>query len=1663
VEFQRAGEGRALDDVVVHSHDNNGVRFVLEIQAKREITFAPKDDVFEKVVGQIAKAAKRDDFWTTRYELAIATAKMSLKIAGSYQDLLRRARDVESAVLFMERLDRPGAATDDMRTFVDTFRKHLETAGAPQDDETVWRLLRRIQILVFDFTAPGSADELLAHERGLRVLPPDEATRAGTLWTTLVQRALQLAATGGADGAASLTQFLQGQGFKLAGQRRYEAARTLLAEATAAALADIKDAVAGVSLTRLDRIDQIRTALETSRYVEVRGDAGVGKSGLLKHFARVVGIEGVAVVLSPGRTIPRGWTAMRAALGFDGAAVDLLSDLMSTGARTVFIDNLDLFDDEERRTVVDIVRAAASVPGLSVLVTARRSFGVEDASWVPAEAMAELGGATAVSVDDLTASEISELGHAAPRLAPLLADGHPARQVARNLYRLSRIAQVASSAVAPRTEVEMMDEWWRSADGFADGRRDRARVLRGAAEHTIATFTPFSVAGYPAPAVDALVKSETLRDLGNDRATFRHDVLAEWAIASLLLSDGASFERLALDVPANARLARGVELAARSVLESGADTSKWRSLLEQVSGPNAHGSWRRAVLLAVVRSEAAAQLLAKTAESLVANEGLLLRELIGTVCAVEVIPISQLLGGLGVEGARLQAHIPPHLNAPAGSSWMRLLKWLIPQRDTLPAAVVPDVADLYWDWSVGMFGADALTPLLLRAIYDWLVDIEAASDLPPPRTTRFDKGLGGRNFTDVASGLRSYLVLFGHRAPALAAAYLKAVRQRPHNDRVVSELLKQSGQLPKAAPAELAELTAAALIEPRRRRRHGHDRLLDDGFTFVDHEFLPPSPAQGPFLELLRNSPRDGLALVRKLVDHAIAVVTDQKPPGSNGFLIPFSEGDRFFPWARSYGWSRGGSRSYAVVSALMALEAWAHERLDNGEPLAPVLSDVLGEPGAPAAYLLVAVDLLLSHWPASRAEAMPFLGCPELLCIERERQLNDAHEPPDIFGLGELRREPKGGATLASLKKRYSRSVPLEALLPNYALAAAENERRILSTALLRARERLGPYDEAATFGDPPLMVAYAINLVDPANYLEERIQQPDGTAVAGYRYIPPEAERKHIERLQHAQTDRTSNFAMQLSILNALETATKPSSEFVVTAVEWAQAPAPADSDDDQETALEMREQAVLTAALLAMRDGTSDLRQTQSEWAEKLFAATVHNQDDPVYRFRSGLRYNPVAIAFVGRAYALSPRPTIEEITKLLEMTSQAAVAHGFRKVAAHLNELDPRLPRALLRCALTSSVRQRRRWDLGEDETDLRTQAEAGRRARAIAGEIDWLFGGAPEPPWPDLPLEKPAKKPRIRIVSEGNSGDDDPPSATFFDDQCGAMWISGVRELAPGEETQWVVVMLEALALWTWRANGSGLRADEEPSERSHEWNDAYFDLMAYRLLDRHAEDLESFAVAPLCALPEERFLDVTTTFLRAVDDVYFNDRGLSDEIAVTLRAQLAQHLRTTRSWRRMAGNPSTSIEIHLGPAVATLFFNFAPGFEPPKPYLYAAGVKRLAPFLPVLEALAIDGPSYHVADVMLNLFTVAPEAEHIPVLIRAASAWYAAFPSQTEFWVDHRIGVRVCDLVDATRAATVNLLNTDQQLRRSLDHLLAGLVRLGVAAAARLEQALAGL
>jgi hypothetical protein len=1666
IQLQRGSEGHPLDDVIVHAHDARGIQATLAIQVKRDTSFAPADPVFRAVVEQITETARQVDLRNTRYEMAIAIARTSHKIDGAYQEVLAWARDLGSAASFFERISRPGSANDDMRRFVQTFRSHLAEFGGKNDDETIWRLLCQLQILVFDFTARGSASEELARERAAAALHSEESHRGPGLWVSLIELAMQLGSRGGERTRETLLEDLREQHFRLAGSRRFASARLALSEAAHHALQDIDDRVGKAILTRQKRLESVRDSLERGRYIEIRGDAGVGKSAILKHLALQIARESQILVLTPDRTEPRGWFSLKSKLGFDGSARELLADLAADGGATLFIDSLENFREEERTTVSDLVLEAARVPGMTVIATARRSFATDDPHWLPSEALGQLGAAPPVIISELSDTEVDELRDTAPALAALLSDHHPAREVARNLYRLSRLSALKADNSGLRTEIDMAEQWWQSADGdHDDGHRDRSRLLTVLAKQALTNAHPLDATGQPSAAITALVRSETLRDLGNDSVVFRHDVLREWAIANVIYVDPATVDRLPLQAACPVSLVRGVELAARMALERTENPERWSALLGAVSGVGVHLSWRRAVLFAPVRSEAAVQLLAKLSEILLANRGAMLCELIRIVRAVDTEPLSQKLLAAGLD----PAVVPADLKVPAGPSWLRLIVWILRLGETLPDAAIPDVVELYVGWCVGLLGRDALTPKLVRWLYHWLLEIETARWAEKPEEWRapFGGELEDHQVRALTVELRRYCAVFANRVPDLAAHYLQLLKLRRPDDVAVRAVLGSRGTFAQAAPVELAQLTASVLMS--REERVGHDRRMSGPFEYLDYQFVPASPAQGPFYELLIHATDQGLALIRQLVDYAVAFYSRGREPGSDGIRISFPEGERFFPWIRSYNWSRDGVGHSCVTSALMALEAWAHSRVEAGAAMSEVLESVLGAGDAPAAYLLVAVDLLLSHWEKSQEVAIPFLASPELLCLDLERQLYDTPELTVGFGLSALQKEPIGVVSLKALKTRLSRRYSLDTLLSNYAIGNASQFRPALTAQLLKAKERLGTPSEDATLRDPELMVLHAIYMSDPANYREVSVTRRDGTSAIGFQYKAPADEMRHFGRLQAADLERQNDTSFETKLSLALENPERSSPEFAAAAVIWArgldQRQQPQDGSDENW----MREQAIFTAALVAARDGSEELREENEGWIRQTFDQALQVEDDPVRSVRPGIRYNPVAIAFVGWVNLLKHNRGEGVVRTLLEIAAKddPAGASGLAATSSILAEIDPRLPRSLVRCAFVACVRGVNEWDATADEKAARKSAQRKKMVAAVDAEWGWLTGAREEPPWPVFPFERVYTRRRLRIPGRAGSEitDEDREeegveegSERVFHHAAG-LWLHAAAGLKVAE-TSWLCDVVHHYSAWTLKANGAGRAKDDEISGAPDEWNTVYLPLRARCFSALATQETRQFSISEISQLPDEAFLDVLPLFIRSLDAAYFEALSLNAEDAVQARSLLAKRLMGCRGWRYLKGKPDDSIEWHIGPAIAVLFFNDYLRPAPISCYLLPAGVERIEPFVPLLEELNRGAPCIFLALLTLNLMEVSPKGSLLALMLTAAEEWLNTYPDNTVFWLNHGIGQRVCGVIRKIVEASQTKLDHKRTLCTRADRLLAALVRIGVSEASALEEVL---
>ena len=1679
VEYQRASDARPLDDVIVHAVDARGTPAILEIQAKRAMTFSASDETFQSVVAQVAKAGMRAEFDTTRYELAVALERTSTKIERSLQIVLSWARALTTAEIFFIHLNRSGFASDEMRSFVDVFRANLRLVGVAHDDGAVWRLLQRFQILVFDFNQPGSASELLARERASMLLIPDDTARGGELWSALVQLNLQSAASAGEYTAASLRDSLISMyAFHFAGDRKLRLAREVLLEASQAALHDVNDRVGQVHIDRAVLVSAVRAALDVGRYVEIRGDAGVGKSGVMRQLAEQIGREARTLVLSPDRTPEQGWMTLQSTIGCQASATEFLSDLASNGGAMLFIDGVDFFDNEAKRvTVRDLVRAAAQVQNFFVVVTARSNFGIENPSWLPEDAIEKLGSAPPISITELDTDEIAQLREGDASLAELLVDAHPAREVVRNLFRLARLATRPRDQAVPRTEAEMGRDWWQSGGGGPEARRERCRVLRAVTAHAITSIEPADVSGVLGPVVEQLKMNGSLRELQPDKVVFQHDVLREWAIGCLLLEEPQHLVKLPLSQPAPAPLVRGVEIAARLSAEISATGQEWSDFVTQLSTAGVHGSWRRAAVLAIVRSELGQNLFDRVAPILVAANGTMLSDLVRMVIAVESKPAASMLAEIGMDAKT----IPEDFVFPVARSWSRLVIWTLRAIAEIPKPAIPDLINLYSRWCMGTLGADALTPHLVRQLFMWLEEVESAHYATDFRSYRrpFDLDLDSTQARDLEGELRTSFLLFCSRTPDLAQQYLQSVAGRRGGERIAESILKFRGTAAQAAPEALTDLTLATLIPVKKEEEDVFSSRHNEMGPFDHHDisFMPASPVQGPFFDLLIHAPNEGLRLVRALVDHGVSYYTEGRECGEDKLVIPFPMGDREFPWTDSYIWARDGN-SYVITSALMALEAWGHRCIEAGEPFHDVMAKVLGTGSTPAAFLLVAVDLFISHWPITKDDGWPFLACPELLVLDHTRATRDNMRVNqiDFMDAATLQKEPAGQVKLADLRRRASRGTSLDHLIGNYVFHGEADLLAVLRARIAEAALRVGPPDaENPGMGNVRFTAAHAVNLANANNWQDEISKRADGTEVIGHRYHAPPAEREMLEPAAAESNAKLAETQLMLALAAALDDREKSSPELVNAGMAWTQDLESnlSGSDDGDGYLPEWRARTRVIVAALVMRDGDVALKNLNAQWATDIFSDVLAHFDDRMHRHQTALSMSAVAAAGIGRVGLLCLERTEARLRAVLEIAALPAPSMAFVFVAeSHtINTMDERLVRSLLRVAFSACIHVKRGYDESETDLAIRREQNKARIRAAIDADIAWLGGTGSEPAWPDFPLDDlPRLKPRrsLRVLGGAHVDEESIPDDNwkkpghFTDSQCAARWLWAMKPLVNTTTLLWVRQLINVYAGWTAVANGVGLGEETDSVVAMMEWNGAYYAVLAASMTGLAPSEIDAYALKRIYALPDEPFFDVSSGFIRCVDALYFNQNEITVDEAIRIRTTLAKRLMKSRRWNYLVERNSASIEWHRGPAIASLFMHEHSMIKRAQCYLLAKGAERLAPYMPMLTDIAVTGArSAFVAILFLGLVEVKVQAAHLQYVARAGTAWLAVYAGDTAFWVDLGVGRRLCAWFDEAMRVEPTILLADNRSMLVVDTLLDGMVRAGVVQARATEEQIA--
>jgi hypothetical protein len=1680
VRFQQSAHNRPLDDVTIDATNADGSEAFLDIQAKRTINFTQADPEFADVVRRLWATAQQPQFATARYELAVAIARTSTRIERDCQQVLQWARQLTSGGSFAAHMQRRGFASNGMRAFVDAFRQHLVNAGAPTDDETVWRFLQRFQVLVFDFEGPGSDYDHRARERARSVLAPDQAARAANLWSILTDYALACDAAGGeVDRPALIRNLEQEHGFRFADRSDLRVVHARLSEAADHALADIKDNIGGAQLSRAELIEEAYQALEQSPVVQIVGAAGVGKSAVLKALALRQRNEGTVLMLAPGRIISGGWLQMAQVIRCPVGRNELFNELGCSGGATLFVDNIDQIDDAEAwLTLRDLLRGAVECPGWRAVFTVRS----DNQEWhanLPDE-LRELPFGT-VRVSPLSDPEADVLRAGNPALSALLSGHHPARVMARNLFYLSRMVDLAPSDGQLANETDLAKIWWRFGGGRSEtGKFERLRLLRGLGEQLIRRpgLVSFAADELESSAVEELLRVESLREeRPGATVAFWHDTLRDWTVGFLLDERSELREVLPTDRPMPGALARGLEMAARVALASDTTGDRWLGLLAAFEQDGCHGSWRRPILMALPRSENALELFERVEAALVADRGRRLKEIMQLMIAVETVPLAQIL-------VRAQTPAPiseatsTRMMMPTGPTWMPLVAWVLLSFERLPSALIPDVAKVFQLWLVVTQSQTVeINQLIVQRFYEWLTRIEEAkwpveiTDIREARRIDLDFG----HLNEVHENIRMTFLSFCHLNPEFARRYLAETDPERHYD--ARDILRYSGAAAKAAPAALADFALAVLIpedDEDNSYRRGHDRF--GPFGVFDSDFMPASPGQGPFFALLQESREEGLRLVRGIVEHATQWYRERYAAEGAPFpsmIIPFPESAKSFEGDFTiYQWARGGTGPQVAASALMALEAWAHRQIEGGRPPEEALHDVLGTSGSSIAFLCVATDLVLSHWPATKEVAWPLLAVPELLQYDHMRFSQDRTGMGRFFvPERELEHWPVKSTDLLA---RPSRQLELIDKIGDYAVYGPADLHAKLRDGLRRARDRVAQgthQDDSDRFQGRRVTAERALRMSDAAHWKPATFRLADGREIEGRQYqLPPE----EIELRSAAIAESNANIAelnMRAGLQKALTQPETSTQDITARGIVWARAHRANGEREQAETAdisdMQWQARAVIMSAALAARDYEGVDRADVEAWCRPILdAAATEKNDDISSRTGDHIYSNKAAIAAVGCAGLFRRNRDSDARNTLLVLAARQdhPVLHAIGGELHEFGRLDARFARALTRLIMLSSAHPRRTFQEAEDAANF----EGHRRniADAIEAERRWLAGINEEPAWPALAPWHSRRRRSFRIgrhiVEEDSQMPRVPIPEMYVDEYALGILAGHLVPLALDEVPEWLISLADHFRGWTIEAN-NGPPGDDEGGRdnRPYAWNIGYFDFLGILCATLPFEQARSLFIEPIMVLHEDALHEAMAAFLRGFDRATLAIDTPEPENPVGVRSLFVEQLRGSRAMRHLNDRASFSAETHLGDALHALFYQPSRWLQAARAYVPDRW-EGLLESMPLLTSVVTLAPkSGYVAGLFLTLMESSPRAALLPYMVDAVTAWCKAYGVGTRFWNEYQVGHRICEWIEGALNDNSDLATVLPRVRDDLGKCLDVLIRSGVAPARALEARIA--
>jgi hypothetical protein len=560
-----------------------------------------------------------------------------------------------------------------------------------------------------------------------------------------------------------------------------------------------------------------------------------------------------------------------------------------------------------------------------------------------------------------------------------------------------------STMLSLTTLIDWLWECWVEGDGSDNLARSQLlkHIATLEAETLSTTVAPSQLGHAEQHTLHTLIKSDLLRHR-DERLSFSHDLLGDWARMKVLVEQEPITSIAYRDRAATPRWHKAARLYGQRLLEKTPNGYEvWHQSLTQLDdGSEASKILRDLFLESLFFANNAAELLERVWSVLASKNGELLARLLDRFLFTATIPDSSKLSL--VEKPETATRLEYAFRRPFWPYWGPMLTFLHEHREEIVRLAPVMAAKVCGMWleKMPIKYSDGSSFLWRQEAAELAIAIVREIQARDEEDSRLGHGkdqtvyeallYASPDLSEEVSVLCLEIAQRRDLSPAIKArveaAHSKSAeetKREAHNSRTTFPPLGSMrdpwpdgprkriiqdfrnacldtgafSALVRAKPEIALEVLLAVCIEePHHENLYSLSRPDDESIIEYWNGGYPPFYFRGPFLLFLRNAPKHGLSFILRLVNFATRCSVEAKTKwlerqGSRGkrndgitFIIE-GQPRRWLGDYRTFQWHNGWPHSAHIVTcALMALEKWLYEQIDQEIDVQPYLLRILTE-----------------------------------------------------------------------------------------------------------------------------------------------------------------------------------------------------------------------------------------------------------------------------------------------------------------------------------------------------------------------------------------------------------------------------------------------------------------------------------------------------------------------------------------------------------------------------------------------------------------------------------------------------------------------------------------------------------------------------------------------